>query len=100
MFSAALVIALDEFHLANLGGGADVGPGAGQRGAGRLAALYREPGAARRGATMIVAPLLGYAVDAAVATGSASPWWPAGVLGLACSLLFLLRSVRPDASSG
>ena len=47
-----------------------------------------------------MAPLLGYAVDAAVATGSGSPWWPAGVLGLACSLLFLARSGRPDAGNG
>ncbi len=53
-----------------------------------------------QGSAVQGASLLGYAVDAAVATGSASPWWPAGVLGLACSLLFLLRSVRPDASSG
>ena len=49
---------------------------------------------------MVVAPLLGYAVDAVVATGSGSPWWPAGVLGLACSLLFLARGGRPDAGNG
>jgi len=55
---------------------------------------------ARRTATMIVAPLLGYAVDAAVAAGSVSPWWPAGLLGLACSLLFLARGRRPDAGNG
>jgi MFS family permease len=44
---------------------------------------------ARRVATMIAAPLLGAAVDAATQAGSTSPWWPVGVLGLACSLLFL-----------
>ena len=55
---------------------------------------------ARRTATMVVAPLLGYAVDAAVATGRGSLWWPAGVLGLACSLLFLARGSQPDAGNG
>jgi len=55
---------------------------------------------ARRGATMVVAPLLGYTVDVAVAAGSAGPWWPAGVLGLACSLLFLVRGSRPDSGNG
>jgi hypothetical protein len=47
-----------------------------------------------------VAPLLGYTVDVAVAAGSAGPWWPAGVLGLACSLLFLVRGSRPDSGNG
>ncbi len=71
-----------------------------QGGAVQGASLLSIESQARRGATMVVAPLLGYAVDAAVATGSGSPWWPAGVLGLACSLLFLARSGRPDAGNG
>jgi MFS family permease len=53
---------------------------------------------ARRAATMLAAPLLGAAVDAATRAGSAGPWWPVGALGLACSLAFLATS-RARASA-
>jgi MFS family permease len=53
------------------------------------ASLLSVESQARRVATMIAAPLLGAAVDAATAAGSASPWWPVGALGLTCSLVFL-----------
>jgi MFS family permease len=65
------------------------------------ASLMSVESQARRVATMIAAPLLGAAVDAATASGSASPWWPVGALGLLCSVAFLVSSrteVEPQTS--
>jgi hypothetical protein len=58
-------------------------------GAAQGASLLSIEGQARRVATMILAPLLGFAVDSAAEAGSASPWWPVGLVGLVCSVLFL-----------
>ena len=51
---------------------------------------------ARRVATMIMAPILGYWVDAAIAADSVNPWWPVGALGLLCSILFFAKSVMEN----
>jgi MFS family permease len=66
-------------------------------GATQGASLLSIESQARRVATMILAPLLGAAVDAVTATGSANPWWPVGALGLLCSLIFL-ATARPDSA--
>jgi MFS family permease len=58
------------------------------------ASLLSVESQSRRVATILVAPLLGYAVDTASAAGSTSPWWPVGVLGLLCSTLFLATGKR------
>jgi MFS family permease len=65
------------------------------------ASLLSVESQARRVATMIVAPLLGYAVDLATAAGSPGPWWPVGGVGLACSLVFLVtaRARYPNTAS-
>ena len=44
----------------------------------------------RRTATMVVAPLLGWVVDAVQARGPGGPFWPVGLLGLGVGLAFLL----------
>jgi MFS family permease len=56
------------------------------------ASLMSVESQARRVATMIAAPLLGAAVDGATASGSSSPWWPVGALGLLCAVAFLVSS--------
>ena len=45
---------------------------------------------ARRFATMILAPLMGLAVDAAQSGGSVGPFWPLGAVGLVAAILFFL----------
>jgi hypothetical protein len=60
------------------------------------ASLLSVESQARRVATMIMAPILGYGVDAAIAAESVNPWWPVGVLGLLCSILFFARSVMEN----
>jgi MFS family permease len=64
------------------------------------ASLMSVESQARRVATMIAAPLLGAAVDAATSSGSASPWWPVGALGLLCSVVFLVSSRAEAEPSG
>ena len=49
---------------------------------------------ARRFATMILAPLMGLAVDAAQSGGSVGPFWPLGAVGLVAAILFLLTAAR------
>ena len=49
---------------------------------------------ARRFATMILAPLMGLAVDAAQSGGSVGPYWPLGAVGLVAAILFLLTAAR------
>ncbi len=46
----------------------------------------------RRAATMVVAPLIGLAVDAAAARGTGSAFWPIGVLGGMVTLGFFVTS--------
>ena len=60
------------------------------------ASLLSVESQARRVATMIMAPILGYGVDAAIAAESVNPWWPVGALGLICSILFFTRSVMEN----
>jgi len=60
------------------------------------ASLLSVESQARRVATMIMAPILGYGVDAAIAAESVNPWWPVGALGLICSILFFARSVMEN----
>ena len=60
------------------------------------ASLLSVESQARRVATMIMAPILGYGVDAAIAADSVNPWWPVGALGLLCSILFFARSVMEN----
>jgi MFS family permease len=67
-------------------------------GAAQGASLLSIESQARRVATMVAAPLLGAAVDAARQAGAAGPWWPVGALGLACSAVFLATS-RARASA-
>ena len=60
------------------------------------ASLLSVESQSRRVATMIMAPILGYGVDAAIAAESVNPWWPVGALGLLCSILFFARSVMEN----
>ena len=60
------------------------------------ASLLSVESQARRVATMIMAPILGYGVDAAIAVDSVNPWWPVGALGLLCSILFFAKSVMEN----
>jgi len=60
------------------------------------ASLLSVESQARRVATMIMAPILGYGVDAAIAADSVNPWWPVGALGLLCSILFFSKSVMEN----
>jgi len=60
------------------------------------ASLLSVESQARRVATMIMAPILGYGVDAAIAADSVNPWWPVGALGLLCSILFFAISVMEN----
>lgn len=46
---------------------------------------------ARRLTTVVVAPLLGLAVDAVRDGGPGGPFWPVGMVGLLAALVFLLR---------
>ena len=46
----------------------------------------------RRLATVIVAPLLGYAVDVAATQGELARFWPVGVVGGLVALAFFIRS--------
>jgi MFS family permease len=50
---------------------------------------------AQRVATMILAPLLGLAVDWARADGHGGAFWPIGAVGAIISLVFLVTSLRP-----
>ena len=46
--------------------------------------------------TMLLAPLLGFAVDRAAALGTGGSFWPVGVMGAAVTLgILLLRRPRP-----
>ena len=60
------------------------------------ASLLSVESQARRVATMIMAPILGYGVDAAIAADSVNPWWPVGAMGLLCSILFFAKSVMEN----
>jgi MFS family permease len=62
------------------------------------ASLLSVESQARRVATMIMAPILGYGVDTAIAAESVNPWWPVGGLGLLCSILFFVRSTMDSHS--
>ena len=62
------------------------------------ASLLSVESQARRVATMIMAPILGYLVDSAIAADSVNPWWPVGALGLVCSILFFVRSTMDSDS--
>ncbi len=44
---------------------------------------------ARRAATMVMAPLVGLAVDAVAASGMGGSFWPIGVLGVTVTIVFL-----------
>ncbi|MAE62336.1 MAG: hypothetical protein CMJ49_13390 [Planctomycetaceae bacterium] len=65
--------------------------------AGRGASLLSIESQARRLATIIIAPVLGFAVDQATAADGLSPWWPVGAIGLVCSVLFFATSFRGKA---
>ena len=59
---------------------------------------------ARRTSTMVLAPLMGLAIDAAIRHDIGGPFWPIGVLGLAVGLVFLFAgragsSARTPAES-
>ena len=54
---------------------------------------------ARRGATMIAAPLLGLAVDTTRAQGIGGPFWPVGLLGALVAVGFLLTASRKASPS-
>lgn len=49
----------------------------------------------RRVATVVIAPLLGFAVDTARDLDPASALWPVGFVGLACALVFIVAPSRP-----
>ncbi len=49
---------------------------------------------ARRFATMILAPLMGLAVDAAQGGSIGGPFWPLGAVGLVAAILFFLTAAR------
>ena len=49
---------------------------------------------ARRFATMILAPLMGLAVDAAQSGGAGGAFWPLGVVGLLAAIPFFLTAAR------
>ena len=49
---------------------------------------------ARRFATMILAPLMGLAVDAAQGGAIGGPFWPLGAVGLLAAILFFLTAAR------
>jgi len=48
----------------------------------------------RRVATIIVAPLLGLAIDLVTEHGPGGPFWPVGLVGAVVALLFLVTPVR------
>ncbi len=54
---------------------------------------------AQRIATMILAPLIGLAVDRVAAVGTAGAFWPLGALGLVVSLSFLTAATLPGGGS-
>ena len=47
----------------------------------------------RRAATMVMAPLVGFAVDAVTVSGMGGSFWPIGVLGVAVTVVFLTLQV-------
>jgi hypothetical protein len=49
---------------------------------------------AHRGATMVLAPLLGLAVDRVAVAGAGGTYWPVGALGLLASVVFLATASR------
>ncbi|MDA1061443.1 MAG: MFS transporter [Chloroflexi bacterium] len=49
---------------------------------------------ARRFATMLLAPLLGLAVDGAQGSGSVGPFWPLGAVGLVAAIAFFVTAAR------
>ncbi|MCH7838936.1 MAG: MFS transporter [Planctomycetes bacterium] len=53
---------------------------------------------ARRFATMILAPLMGLAVDAAQGGSIGGPFWPLGAVGLVAAILFFLTAARRPSS--
>ena len=52
---------------------------------------------ARRFATMLLAPPLGLAVDAAQGSSSVGPFWPLGAVGLVAAIAFFVTSARRPA---
>ncbi len=48
----------------------------------------------RRASTMLMAPLMGLAVDLVVAQKIGGPFWPVGVFGVAVTLLFLVTGLN------
>ncbi len=54
---------------------------------------------AQRIATMILAPLIGLAVDRVPAEGAGGAFWPLGAVGLVVSLFFLTAAVLPGGGS-
>ena len=52
---------------------------------------------ARRAATMVIAPLLGLAVDFVTARQLGGPFWPVGALGVLVAISFLLTAPRAGA---
>jgi hypothetical protein len=69
--------------------------------AGQGAALLSIESQGRRIATIVIAPLLGIAVDAVAAHGPGGAFWPVGAVGLASALVFVIarRSASPRACS-
>lgn len=53
---------------------------------------------ARRFATMILAPLIGLAIDAAQGGAIGGPYWPLGAVGLVAAILFFLTAARRPAT--
>ena len=53
---------------------------------------------ARRFATMILAPLMGLAVDAAQGGGIGGAFWPLGAVGLVAAIFFFLTATRRPAT--
>ena len=51
-----------------------------------------------RAATMIVAPVLGWAIDRVGETGPGGTYWPIGALGLAAALFFVATGQRPRST--
>jgi hypothetical protein len=53
---------------------------------------------AQRFATMLLAPLIGLAIDNTQSGGIGGPFWPIGAVGLAVGLLVLVTSSRSPAT--
>jgi len=54
----------------------------------------------RRAATMVMAPLMGLAVDTVVAHKIGGPFWPVGLFGLAVTVVFLLTGLKTSRQRG